>query len=224
MSVDIYLDYTSYLSYRFQISHGINHQRKPAHFGPACTGPWCAVCAKETYCHVRSPYRRHIDQPGHRAAGFAPDFLFPDWDPAVLEQHKALMIPQCFDEAQGRLISSIHTWVLKTAHRTILIDSCAGNHKNGPALPRFHQLNLPFLERLAEAGVSTMFAAPISMPIIAAGTRGWSTAAGCRHFRMPDTCSPRPSMNTATVRPDAKVLMPGSTRTACCPLSKAGRP
>jgi hypothetical protein len=34
-----------------------------------------------------------------RGAGFAPDFLFPDWDPAVLEQHKALMIPQCFDEA-----------------------------------------------------------------------------------------------------------------------------
>jgi hypothetical protein len=81
-----------------------------------------------------------------RGAGFAPDFLFPDWDPAVLEQHKAMMIPQCFDEAQGRLISSIHTWVLKTAHRTILIDSCAGNHKNRPALPRFHQLNLPFLD------------------------------------------------------------------------------
>ena len=39
-----------------------------------------------------------------RGAGFAPDFLFPDWDPAVLEWHKALMIPECFDQAQSRFI------------------------------------------------------------------------------------------------------------------------
>ena len=89
-----------------------------------------------------------------RGAGFAPDFLFPDWDPAVLERHKALMIPECFDQAQSRFIASIHTWVLRTLHHIILIDSCAGNDKNRPALPRFHQQKLPFLERLAEAGVS----------------------------------------------------------------------
>jgi glyoxylase-like metal-dependent hydrolase (beta-lactamase superfamily II) len=89
-----------------------------------------------------------------RGPGFAPDFLFPDWNPAVLEQHRSLMIPQCFDEAGGRFIASVHTWVLRTPHHTILIDSCGGNHKNRPGLPRFHQQNLPFLERLAEAGVA----------------------------------------------------------------------
>jgi glyoxylase-like metal-dependent hydrolase (beta-lactamase superfamily II) len=88
-----------------------------------------------------------------RGSGFAPDFLFPDWDPTVLEQHKSLMIPQCFDEAGGRFIASVHSWVLRTPHHTILIDSCGGNHKNRPGLPRFHQQNLPFLERLAESGV-----------------------------------------------------------------------
>lgn len=94
--------------------------------------------------------RRVIEQ---RGAGFAPDFLYPDWDPRVLEEHAALMIPECFDVAQARFVSSVHTWVLKTRHHTILIDTCAGNHKNRPHLPRFHQQNLPFLERLAEAGV-----------------------------------------------------------------------
>jgi glyoxylase-like metal-dependent hydrolase (beta-lactamase superfamily II) len=93
----------------------------------------------------------------------------------VLEQHKAMMIPQCFDEAQGRLISSIHTWVLKTAHRTILIDSCAGNHKNRPALPRFHQLNLPFLERLAEAGVSPETVDYVCCTHLHADHCGWNT-------------------------------------------------
>jgi glyoxylase-like metal-dependent hydrolase (beta-lactamase superfamily II) len=91
-----------------------------------------------------------IEQQG---SGFAPDFLFPDWDPTVLEQHKSLMLPECFDEVGGRFIASVHTWVLRTPHHTILIDSCGGNHKNRPGLPRFHQQNLPFLERLAESGV-----------------------------------------------------------------------
>jgi len=36
---------------------------------------------------------------------------------------------------------------------TILLDSCAGNHKERPWLPRFHQLEIPFLERLRCAGV-----------------------------------------------------------------------
>jgi glyoxylase-like metal-dependent hydrolase (beta-lactamase superfamily II) len=88
-----------------------------------------------------------------RGSGFAPDFLFPDWDPTVLEQHKSLMIPECFDEAGGRFIASVHSWMLRTPHHTILIDSCGGNHKNRPGLPRFHQQNLPFLERLAESDV-----------------------------------------------------------------------
>jgi len=46
--------------------------------------------------------------------GFAPEFLFPDWDTRVLEQHRALMIPACFDAAAGRFISSVHSWVVKT--------------------------------------------------------------------------------------------------------------
>jgi glyoxylase-like metal-dependent hydrolase (beta-lactamase superfamily II) len=56
--------------------------------------------------------------------------------------------------AGGSSYLGIHTWVLRTRHHTILIDSCAGNHKNRPSVPRFHQLNLPFLEGLAAAGVS----------------------------------------------------------------------
>jgi glyoxylase-like metal-dependent hydrolase (beta-lactamase superfamily II) len=86
--------------------------------------------------------------------GFSPAFLFPDWDPAVLEQHRAIMVPDCFDVTEERFIASIHTWVLRTPHHTILIDSCGGNDKVRPGLPRFHMQSHPFLERLAQAGVS----------------------------------------------------------------------
>ncbi|MES2026632.1 MAG: MBL fold metallo-hydrolase [Pseudomonadota bacterium] len=113
-----------------------------------------------------------IEQHG---AGFAPDFLYPDWDPAVLEEHRALMIPDCFDESQQRFIASIHTWVVKTRHHTILIDSCAGNHKQRPELPRFHQLDLPFLERLAEAGVTPESVDYVMCTHLHADHCGWNT-------------------------------------------------
>ena len=116
--------------------------------------------------------RQVIEQ---RGPGFAPDFLFPNWDDAVLRRHAEMMIPQCFDQAQGRFIASIHTWVLHTAHHTILIDSCAGNHKNRPALPRFHQLDLPFLDRLAEAGVSPEAVDYVCCTHLHADHCGWNT-------------------------------------------------
>ena len=48
--------------------------------------------------------------------------------------------------------SSIHSWVLKTKHHTILIDTCVGNHKERPGQPRFHMLNRPYMENFAKAG------------------------------------------------------------------------
>jgi glyoxylase-like metal-dependent hydrolase (beta-lactamase superfamily II) len=85
------------------------------------------------------------------------------------------MVPACFDERDGRLISSIHTWVLRTRHHTILVDSCAGNHKNRPSVPRFHQLNLPFLEGLAAAGVSPESVDYVMCTHLHADHCGWNT-------------------------------------------------
>lgn len=107
--------------------------------------------------------------------GFAPEFLFPHWDPAVLAQNRDLMVPECFDEVQGKFIASVHTWVLRTRHHTILIDSCAGNHKERPSLPRFHQLNLPFLKRLDEAGVHPEEVDYVMCTHLHADHCGWNT-------------------------------------------------
>ena len=107
--------------------------------------------------------------------GYAPEFLFPDWDQAVLDEHRDWMIPGCFSEADLRFIASIHTWVVRTRHHTILIDSCAGNHKNRPSLPRFHQLDLPFLDRLAAAGVDPGAVDYVLCTHLHADHCGWNT-------------------------------------------------
>lgn len=85
--------------------------------------------------------------------GFVPEFLYPDWDPAVLDEHRHWLIPQCYSEAEGAFIASVHSWLVRTRHHLILIDCCAGNHKERPLLKRFHRLELPFLQRLHDAGV-----------------------------------------------------------------------
>lgn len=66
--------------------------------------------------------------------------------------HRGWMIPGCYDEAAKSLISSVHTWVVRTPHHTILVDSCIGNHEPGPGLTRFHNLNTNLLGRLPSAG------------------------------------------------------------------------
>jgi glyoxylase-like metal-dependent hydrolase (beta-lactamase superfamily II) len=107
--------------------------------------------------------------------GFAPQLLFPDWTPDALERHRHWMLPDFFSEAEGKFIASIHTWVVRTRHHVILIDSCAGNHKHRPQIARFHQLNLPFLERLRAAGVAPEDVDYVLCTHLHADHCGWNT-------------------------------------------------
>jgi glyoxylase-like metal-dependent hydrolase (beta-lactamase superfamily II) len=86
--------------------------------------------------------------------GFPANHLLPDWDPAVLEEHGAWLAPNYYEAATGRFISSIHSWLIRTRHHTILVDTCCGNGKNRPGMDRFHMLDTPYLERLRAAGVA----------------------------------------------------------------------
>ena len=87
--------------------------------------------------------------------GFDPAFLFPEYDPAVLEEHPALAAPEFFDRASGKLMSSMQSWLLRIGDAVLLIDTCCGNDKprTNAAFRRFHMLNLPYLDRLAACGV-----------------------------------------------------------------------
>lgn len=87
--------------------------------------------------------------------GFAPSFLFPDYDSAVLDAHDDLRAANFLDAATGKVMSSMHSWLVRSDAFTILIDTGCGNDKDRalPVFQRFHRLGLPYLERLTEAGV-----------------------------------------------------------------------
>ncbi|MFP5513195.1 MAG: MBL fold metallo-hydrolase [Alphaproteobacteria bacterium] len=87
--------------------------------------------------------------------GFDPGFLFPAYDEAILTRNPDLAEPNFLDPASRRLMSSMHSWLIRTDRHVILVDTGCGNHKerHTPGFERFHMLDKPYLRHLAEAGV-----------------------------------------------------------------------
>ncbi len=87
-------------------------------------------------------------------AAFPPTHLLPDLPADAIERHLGWLAPNHFDPAKKRFVMGTHSWLLRTKHHTILVDTCIGNHKPRPHSPGFNNLEQPFLERLATAGVT----------------------------------------------------------------------
>jgi glyoxylase-like metal-dependent hydrolase (beta-lactamase superfamily II) len=82
-----------------------------------------------------------------------PEHFFPDFDPEVLRANPDMSGPRLVDPATGKLIFSFHSFLLKTPHHTILIDSCIGNDKERPTRPLFHHTRSSYLADLRAVGV-----------------------------------------------------------------------
>ena len=83
--------------------------------------------------------------------GFKAHRMFPKFDKELFDAQKSWMVPVHVEAGSDRLVGSVHTWVVKTGHHTILIDTCFGNHKRR-SYPGWNNLNTPFLERLEACG------------------------------------------------------------------------
>ncbi len=85
-------------------------------------------------------------------AAFPPAHLLPDLPPEAIERHLGWLAPNHYDPAKKKFVMGTHSWLLRTKHHAILVDTCIGNHKQRPNSPGFHNLAQPYLERLAQAG------------------------------------------------------------------------
>lgn len=82
------------------------------------------------------------------------DYLFPDRDRSVLTHDRPRWIGAENTSGDGQSVAlSIHSWIVQTDRHTILIDTGVGSGKSRPLNPIFDQLDTPYLERLAAAGV-----------------------------------------------------------------------
>jgi glyoxylase-like metal-dependent hydrolase (beta-lactamase superfamily II) len=83
----------------------------------------------------------------------APQDFLPALTDAVLEENRGWMTPGDLDPQTGKLILCIQSYVVKTPHLTVLIDTCVGNDKTNPRFPGWHQRrDTTYLAALAASG------------------------------------------------------------------------
>ncbi len=81
-------------------------------------------------------------------ANMPPERYFREFQREVFDQHIGWLAPDHYSPQHDRVITSVHSWIIRTPRQTILVDSCAGNHKHRPWTPRFDNLQTDYLERL----------------------------------------------------------------------------
>jgi glyoxylase-like metal-dependent hydrolase (beta-lactamase superfamily II) len=79
----------------------------------------------------------------------SPKFFFKD-PPADLVARHVWLKPHFADD-DDRLLLSIHCFIIESAGRRIVVDTCVGNDKKRQH-PGWHQLQGPFLQNLIDAG------------------------------------------------------------------------
>ena len=85
---------------------------------------------------------------------FDPVQFFPAFDPEMLIEHKDWLFPNHVDARSGRIIASMHAWLIETPHHNILIDSCIGNDKDRTPYRNWHEMNTDWMSRLQSTGLS----------------------------------------------------------------------
>lgn len=87
-------------------------------------------------------------------ASFPPEHLLPGLPAEAIERHMDWLAPNHYDAVKRKFVMGTHSWLLRTRRHTILVDTCIGNHKPRPNSPGFDDLQQPYLERLAQAGIT----------------------------------------------------------------------
>lgn len=80
--------------------------------------------------------------------------FFPGLTDALMAEHRSWLEPRYFEPVTGKVMLTIQSFLIRTRHHTILVDSCVGNHKQRPNRPHWHMMQSDTYERnLAAAGV-----------------------------------------------------------------------
>ena len=81
---------------------------------------------------------------------FFPETTQDDWEP-----HLHWLKPHAMDPISGNLVFPMQSYVVRSKHHTILIDSCVGNDKERPFRPNWHRKNdSTYMDNLATLGLS----------------------------------------------------------------------
>src|SRR5262245_47439959 len=84
-----------------------------------------------------------------------PSEWFPDCTEDAIKPHLHWLVPRSICPSTGKLIVPIQSYLVRTRHHTILVDSCVGNNKTCKFFSHWHNRNDgSFLQQLTNAGVT----------------------------------------------------------------------
>jgi glyoxylase-like metal-dependent hydrolase (beta-lactamase superfamily II) len=77
--------------------------------------------------------------------------FFPSLTKEMLEENRAWLEPRFVTE--GKVVLCVQSYIVRTPHHTIMVDSCVGNHKSRPTRPFWHMMKSEqYAKNLAAAG------------------------------------------------------------------------
>ena len=80
--------------------------------------------------------------------------FFPALTDAMLKEHASWLYPRFIEPKTQKVVLAIQSYLVRTRHHTILIDTCVGNDKPRPKRPFWHmQKSKAYEASLAAAGV-----------------------------------------------------------------------
>lgn len=100
--------------------------------------------------------------------------LVPSFDAGIRDEFGPETIARFVVPETDYLLLSMHTWVIRTPQKTILVDTCNGNHKRRNP-PNIGMLDTDWLERLAAGGVRPDEVDAVVCTHLHADHVGWNT-------------------------------------------------
>lgn len=111
-------------------------------------------------------------------APFAPARdLVPGVGPEAWEANREWLAPDHWEPDTDRVVAALQTWIIRSAGRTVLVDTGVGNGRERPGNPLFHQRQGDFPGRLAQAGIRPQDVDLVVNTHIHADHVGWNTHA-----------------------------------------------
>jgi glyoxylase-like metal-dependent hydrolase (beta-lactamase superfamily II) len=104
-----------------------------------------------------------------------PDWLLPPANREGIEQEYEWLGPRFVDRETGKLILSLHSYLIRSQGQIILLDTCCGNDKDRYGAFPYHMLSTPYLSRLETAGVRPDEVDIIMCTHLHADHIGWNT-------------------------------------------------
>ena len=104
-----------------------------------------------------------------------PHKFFNNMTTAIMAQQRERLGPALIAADSDDLLLSHHSFVVRTRHHVIIVDTCNGNHKERPSMPDWHRLDQPYLANLAAAGVAPADVDYVLCTHLHADHVGWNT-------------------------------------------------